>query len=368
MLGQVESGLAPLTRFIGAKTSRYVAKIMNTPTMGDSITEGTVATWEKNVGDVVEVGDLIATIETDKITVDITSELSGVITKICVPADEICEVGEPLLEIDSDSSASTSSSSSATQETEKYSSNDGVTDKFGRHLTKVPMSRMRQTVAARLKMAQNNAASLTTFNEIDMSHLLAARKKYGAGFMDKNGVKLGLMSPFIKAATVALKEFPDINSHIAEDGKTIIKPEFIDISVAVASPSGLVVPVVRDCQEKNLADMESDVAMLASKARDGKITMEDMYGGSFTISNGGIFGSLMGTPILNPPQSAILGMHGTHERAVVRDGKVVARPMMYIALTYDHRIVDGREAVLFLKMIKELVEDPERLDLAQESS
>jgi len=366
MLHQVYTGLFnPAARTIGIKSSRYVAKIMNTPTMGDSISEGTVATWEKNVGDAVEEGDLIATIETDKITVDITSEFSGVITNILVPADEICEVGEPLVEIDSDATASTS----VTPQESKGSSSktlDGDLDRFGRTLTKAPMSRMRQTVAARLKMAQNNAASLTTFNEVDMSYILAARKKYGAGFMAKNGVKLGLMSPFIKASMLALKEFPDINSHIAEDGKTVMKPDFIDISVAVSSPSGLVVPVVRDCQDKTLADMEVDVAQLATKARDGKITMDDMAGGNFTISNGGIFGSLMGTPILNPPQSAILGMHGTHQRAVVRDGEVVGRPMMYLALTYDHRIVDGKEAVLFLKMIKDLIEDPEKLDLARE--
>lgn len=221
---------------------------------------------------------------------------------------------------------------------------------------RVKMNRMRQRIAQRLKDAQNTNAMLTTFNEIDMSHIMAFRKKHLDTFTKKHGIKLGLMSPFVKAAANALMDQPVVNAVIEEN--EIIYRDYVDISVAVATPKGLVVPVIRNVHTMTYADIELTVAGLAEKARTGKLTIEEMDGGTFTISNGGVFGSLMGTPIINPPQSAILGMHGIFERPIALNGQVVIRPMMYIALTYDHRLIDGREAVLFLKKIKEGVEDP----------
>ncbi|XP_041989279.1 dihydrolipoyllysine-residue succinyltransferase component of 2-oxoglutarate dehydrogenase complex, mitochondrial-like [Aricia agestis] len=221
---------------------------------------------------------------------------------------------------------------------------------------RVKMNRMRLRIAERLKEAQNTNALLTTFNEIDMSHIMAFRKKYLDAFTKKYGVKLGLMSPFVKAAANALMDQPVVNAVI--DGNEIVYRDYVDISVAVATPKGLVVPVVRNVHDMTYADIELTIAGLAEKARTGKLTIEEMDGGTFTISNGGVFGSLMGTPIINPPQSGILGMHGIFERPIALNGQVVIRPMMYIALTYDHRLIDGREAVLFLRKIKEGVEDP----------
>ncbi|XP_028028322.1 dihydrolipoyllysine-residue succinyltransferase component of 2-oxoglutarate dehydrogenase complex, mitochondrial-like [Bombyx mandarina] len=221
---------------------------------------------------------------------------------------------------------------------------------------RVKMNRMRQRIAQRLKDAQNTNAMLTTFNEIDMSHIMAFRKKHLDTFTKKHSIKLGLMSPFVKAAANALMDQPVVNAVIEEN--EIIYRDYVDISVAVATPKGLVVPVIRNVQNMTYADIELTIAGLAEKARTGKLTIEEMDGGTFTISNGGVFGSLMGTPIINPPQSAILGMHGIFERPIALNGQVVIRPMMYIALTYDHRLIDGREAVLFLRKIKEGVEDP----------
>lgn len=218
------------------------------------------------------------------------------------------------------------------------------------------MNRMRQRIAVRLKEAQNTNAMLTTFNEIDMSEIMRIRKDYQEAFTKKHGVKLGFMSAFVRAATVALKEQPVVNAVI--DQGDIVYRDFVDISVAVATPAGLVVPVLRNCQDMGFAGIEKELINLSNKARDGKIELEDMAGGTFTITNGGVFGSMMGTPIINPPQSAILGMHATKNRPVVVGDKIEARPIMYVALTYDHRIIDGREAVLFLRKIKECVEDP----------
>eukprot|EP01092_Planopodium_desertum_P011897 TRINITY_DN549_c0_g1_i1.p1 TRINITY_DN549_c0_g1~~TRINITY_DN549_c0_g1_i1.p1 ORF type:complete len:226 (-),score=30.35 TRINITY_DN549_c0_g1_i1:167-844(-) len=223
------------------------------------------------------------------------------------------------------------------------------------------MNRMRQRIAERLKEAQNTNAMLTTFNEIDMSTIMDLRNKYQEQFTKRHGVKLGFMSCFVKASTVALKEIPAVNAVI--DGKDIVYRDYVDISVAVATPKGLVVPVLRDCDDMSFADIEKGIAALGLKARDDKLAIEDMTGGTFTISNGGVYGSMMGTPILNPPQSAILGMHGITKRAVVIDDKIVIRPMMYVALTYDHRLIDGREAVTFLRTIKSVVEDPVRVVL-----
>jgi 2-oxoglutarate dehydrogenase E2 component (dihydrolipoamide succinyltransferase) len=224
---------------------------------------------------------------------------------------------------------------------------------------RVPMTRLRQTVARRLKEAQNNAAMLTTFNEADMSAIMASRNKYKDSFEKKHGVKLGFMSFFVKACVAALREIPNVNAEI--DGADIMYKNYYDIGIAVGTDRGLVVPVVRDTDHKSMAEIEKEIGELGAKARDGRLKLEDLQGATFTISNGGVYGSLMSTPILNAPQSGILGMHKIQERPVVIDKQVVVRPMMYLALSYDHRIVDGKEAVTFLVRVKEGLEDPERM-------
>lgn len=225
------------------------------------------------------------------------------------------------------------------------------------------MSRLRRTVAARLKDAQNTAAILTTFNEADMSAVIEVRKRYRDSFEEKYGVRLGFMSFFVKACVAALKEMPEVNAQI--DSDEIVYKHYYDIGIAVSTDSGLKVPVVRDADRKSFAEIERDIATLAAKARDGNLALEEMEGGTFSITNGGVFGSLLSTPILNPPQSAILGLHKIEDRAVVTDGQVQVRPMMYLALSYDHRQIDGRESVTFLVKIKELIETPTRLMLEQ---
>ena len=228
--------------------------------------------------------------------------------------------------------------------------------------TRVKMNRMRLRIAERLKEAQNTAACLTTFQECDMGHLMELRKSHKDEFEKIHGVKLGFMSAFVAASTKALQEIPAVNAYIDDASKEIVYRNYCDVSVAVASPNGLVVPVLRNTEDMSFADIEKQIGAYGAKARAGELALEDMAGGTFTISNGGVFGSLMGTPILNPPQSAILGMHATKMRAVVnKDGDVVARPMMYLALTYDHRMIDGREAVTFLKSVANKIEDPGRL-------
>jgi len=224
---------------------------------------------------------------------------------------------------------------------------------------RVRMTRLRQRIAERLKEAQNTAAMLTTFNEVDMSHIMALRNQYKEGFEKKHGVKLGFMSFFVKAAIQALKDFPAVNAEI--DGQDIVYKNYYDIGVAVSTPTGLIVPVVRDADQKGFAKIEKEIGDLGLRARDGKIGLDELSGGTFTITNGGVFGSMMSTPIINPPQSAILGMHATKERPVVVNGQIVIRPMMYLALSYDHRIIDGKEAVSFLVRVKDAIEDPQRL-------
>ncbi|MGB3379009.1 MAG: dihydrolipoyllysine-residue succinyltransferase, partial [Allopontixanthobacter sediminis] len=221
------------------------------------------------------------------------------------------------------------------------------------------MTRMRQTIAKRLKSAQDTAALLTTFNDVDMTAVIEAREKYKELFAKKHDIKLGFMGFFAKAATLALKDVPSVNAQI--DGDEIVYHDYVDISVAVSAPGGLVVPVVRDVDRKGFAQIEKDIADFGKRAKDGSLTMADMTGGTFTISNGGVFGSLMSTPIINPPQSAVLGLHRIEDRVVVVDGEMVIRPMMYIALSYDHRLIDGREAVTALKIIKDAIEDPTRM-------
>ena len=224
---------------------------------------------------------------------------------------------------------------------------------------RVKMTRLRQTIAKRLKSAQDTAALLTTFNDCDMSAVIAAREQYKDTFAKKHGVKLGFMSFFAKAACLALKDIPAVNARI--DGEEIVYHDYVDLSVAVSAPNGLVVPVVRNADTLSFAGIEKAIGDLGKRAKDGTLTMDDMAGGTFTISNGGVFGSLMSTPIVNPPQSAVLGLHRIEDRAVVVDGEIVVRPMMYLALTYDHRLIDGREAVTALKIIKEAIEDPMRV-------
>lgn len=224
---------------------------------------------------------------------------------------------------------------------------------------RVKMTRMRQTIAKRLKGAQDNAALLTTFNDVDMSAVIEAREKYKDLFAKKHDIRLGFMGFFAKASCLALKDVPSVNAYI--EGDEIVYHDYVDISVAVSAPNGLVVPVIRDAHDKGFARIEKDIADFGKRAKDGTLTMDDMKGGTFTISNGGVFGSLMSTPIINPPQSAVLGLHRIEDRPVVRDGQIVIRPMMYIALSYDHRLIDGREAVTALKIIKEAIEDPTRM-------
>jgi 2-oxoglutarate dehydrogenase E2 component (dihydrolipoamide succinyltransferase) len=224
---------------------------------------------------------------------------------------------------------------------------------------RVRMTRLRQTVARRLKEAQNTAAMLTTFNDVDMSAVIEARSRYKDLFEKKHGIRLGFMSFFVKAAVLAARDVPSVNASI--DGEEIVYRDYMDVSIAVSAPNGLVVPVIRDAQALGFAEIEKTIADFGRRAKDGTLTMQDMQGGTFTITNGGVFGSLLSTPIINPPQSAVLGMHRIEERPVVKDGQIVARPMMYLALSYDHRLIDGREAVTFLVRMKEAIEDPTRL-------
>jgi len=352
------------------------------PSMGDSITSGKIIEWKKKVGDSVAVDEAVVVIETEKVAVEVPSPVAGVLTKTFAALDAVVEVGAPLLEIEEGvaaqaapkAAAPTAAAPAPAAAPEKKAAPAEAAKKpsgpapaaakppvpaGSRTETRVAMSTMRQRIAQRLKESQNTNAMLTTFQEVDMSAVIALRNKYKDSFEKTHGVKLGFMSAFAKAAAAALQEIPAVNAVI--DGGDIVYRNYVDISVAVASPRGLVVPVVRNVEGLSFADVEKTLADLANKARTNAITIEDMVGGTFTISNGGVFGSLMGTPIINPPQSAILGMHATKPRPVAVDGKVEIRPMMYLALTYDHRLIDGREAVTFLCSIRDKIEDPARL-------
>ena len=372
--------------------------------MGDSITEGTIVDLPVAPGDYVQADDVVVILETDKVSVDVRAPESGAIVEILGEIDDVVEVGSPLYRMDTDAVApeggseeeqspapaaaepvvtpaqttpspptstpppaappvaSTPPPTPAAPSADLFPSATAFLGQRTERRTK--MSRMRQRVAARLKSAQNTAAMLTTFQEVDMGNLMDMRKKYKDTFQEKHGVKLGFMSAFVKASTAALQELPAVNAYIDDETKEIVYREYCDISVAVASPGGLVVPVLRNTETMTFADVERTIAMYGQKAKEGSLALDDMSGGTFAISNGGVFGSLMGTPIINPPQSAILGMHATKMRAVVNEnGVVVARPMMYLALTYDHRLVDGREGVTFLKSIAEKIADPSRLVL-----
>ncbi|XP_061099978.1 dihydrolipoyllysine-residue succinyltransferase component of 2-oxoglutarate dehydrogenase complex, mitochondrial-like [Conger conger] len=380
---------------------------VNTPAFAESVSEGDVR-WEKAVGDTVAEDEVVCEIETDKTSVQVPSPAAGVIEALLVPDGERVEGGTPLFKLRKGAGApkpadvpepsvpkeeapaaapppppppSTPTPSpipaslppvppvpghasdakpvSAVKPTPAPAPPASQAAAKGtRSESRVKMNRMRLRIAQRLKEAQNTCAMLTTFNEIDMSNIQEMRTLHKEAFLKKHGLKLGFMSAFVKAAAHALSEQPAVNAVIDDTTKEIVYREYVDISVAVATPKGLVVPVIRGVETMNFADIERTISELGEKARKNELAVEDMDGGTFTISNGGVFGSMFGTPIINPPQSAILGMHGIFERPVAIGGKVEIRPMMYVALTYDHRLIDGREAVTFLRKIKSAVEDP----------
>jgi len=348
--------------------------------MGDSISEGTVVSWNKKVGDSVRVDDVICSIETDKVTIDINATANGTITELFAQEGDTVLVGNPLYKMN-ESAAGAAPPKAATPPPKaeapkaeapkqaeapkaatpppKPAAPAAAAAPTGSGDKRVKMTRIRQRTAQRLKDSQNTAAMLTTFNEVDMSALMNLRTKYKDEFEKKHGVKFGFMSAFVKASTIALKEQPIVNASVEESD--IVYHENINISVAVAAPKGLLVPVIRGCQNMSFADVEKELGRLSGLARNDQLAIEDSMGGTFTISNGGVYGSMFGTPIINPPQSAILGMHAIKDRPYVVNGQIVIRPIMYLALTYDHRIIDGREAVTFLKKIKDTLENPERI-------
>lgn len=351
------------------------------------------------IGQFVKQDELIANIETDKVTIPVNCPESGLLKKVFAMEGETVEVGSNLFEIDTDAKPTEAAKSEApktkTVEAKEADSRgakqeiiskifeapavdttkaEKKTEKSASTVSSVPsttstaarverrekMSRMRLRIAERMKEAQNTAASLTTFNEVDMSALIGLRSQFKDDFLKTHGVKLGYMSAFVKACSQALKEIPSVNARIDASSQEIVYAEYVDISVAVATPKGLVTPVLRNCESKSFAEIEKEIFEFGAKAREGRIALEDLAGGTFTISNGGVFGSLMGTPILNSPQSAILGMHAIKDRPVVIGNEIKIRPMMNFALTYDHRLIDGREAVTFLVRVKELLENPSR--------
>ncbi|KAI7849993.1 hypothetical protein BDC45DRAFT_519162 [Circinella umbellata] len=374
----------------------YADKVVKVPQMAESISEGTLKQWVKQVGEFVHQDEEIATIETDKVDVTVNSPASGTIIEVYAQEEDNVEVGADFFKLElgdapKEGSAPPPKKEEAPKQAEEETSKPAEEapkpaaaapaaptpeapkqaapapqsiseeDKKvigSRSEHRVKMNRMRLRIAERLKQSQDTAASLTTFNEIDMTNLMALRSEYKDAVIKKHGVKFGFMSAFAKASAVALEEIPAVNGSI--DGNEIVYHDYVDMSIAVATPKGLVTPVLRNVEDMSLIDIEKSIAYMGQKARDNKITIEDMAGGTFTISNGGVFGSLMGTPIINLPQTAILGMHAIKERPIAVNGKVEIRPMMYVALTYDHRLVDGREAVTFLVRLKEMVEDPRR--------
>ena len=369
-------------------------KEVKVPVLPESINEATVAAWHKKPGDSVEVDDVIVEIETDKVVLEVPAEESGILTEILAEEGETVNEQQVLGLLDDSADASnddTPQEEQVTQEepakTAQASPEEAPKEEAkkepvaapeisreepaaapvsqpsqpssNRMEERVPMTRIRKTIANRLHSATQNTAMLTTFNEVDMSEILAMRASYKEAFEKKYSVKLGFMSFFVKAAVESLKKFPTVNAYL--DGDDIVYHAFCDVSVAVSSDRGLVVPVLRDAHKMGMHDIEKGIMDYAVRAQDGTLGIEEMSGGTFTISNGGVFGSLLSTPILNSPQSAILGMHKTQERPIAVNGEVVIKPMMYLALSYDHRIIDGKEAVQFLISIKEALEDPARL-------
>lgn len=394
------------------------------PSVGESITEVVIGEWLKQPGEWVDEDESIVVIESDKVNMEVPAPKAGVLAKALSEEGDTVIVGTLIAQIDPDAQPTESKASNTTSE-ENVGGDQGVQSATGgarvmpaaarvlaerglnaadvkatgpggrilkedalnqsaasvatpstkpettsappvpklvagaREVETVKMSPLRRTIARRLLEAQQNAAILSTFNEVDMSGIMDVRKRYKEAFMKKHGVKLGFMSFFIKAVCEALKQFPTVNAQL--DGNHIIYHHYCDIGVAVGGGKGLVVPVIRNAEALGFAEVEGTIASLGRRAKANKIQLEELQGGTFTITNGGVYGSLLSTPIINPPQSGILGMHGIQERPIAIDGQVVIRPMMYIALSYDHRIVDGREAVSFLKLVKELCEDPQRI-------
>ncbi|KAL1899244.1 2-oxoglutarate dehydrogenase complex E2 component [Sporothrix stenoceras] len=384
----------------------YADLTVKVPPMAESISEGTLKQFSKQIGERVEQDEEIATIETDKIDVAVNAPEAGVLREFFANEEDTVVVGQDLVRIEvgaeGEAKAEKPAESEAPKKEEapkeeskpadaepkseskpvesskpapapekksspapsKQSSEPASPSPLGsREERRVKMNRMRLRIAERLKQSQNTAASLTTFNEVDMSSLVEFRKLYKDEVLKKTGVKLGFMSAFTRACVLAMKDLPAVNASIEgpNGGDTIVYRDYVDVSVAVATEKGLVTPVVRNAEGMDLVTIEKSIADLGHKARDGKLTIEDMAGGTFTISNGGVFGSLMGTPIINLPQSAVLGLHAIKERPVAVNGKIEIRPMMYLALTYDHRLLDGREAVQFLVKVKEYIEDPRRM-------
>ncbi|HEZ2847376.1 TPA: 2-oxoglutarate dehydrogenase complex dihydrolipoyllysine-residue succinyltransferase [Neisseria meningitidis] len=382
------------------------------PMLSESVSEGTLLEWKKKVGEAVARDEILIDIETDKVVLEVPSPQAGVLVETVAQDGETVVADQVLARIDTAATAAAEAPAAAPAEAApaaapaaaqnnaampaaaKLAAETGVdvnalqgSGRDGRVLKedvqnaaakpaaaaapavalpagarpeeRVPMSRLRARVAERLLASQQENAILTTFNEVNMKPIMDLRAKYKEKFEKEHGVKLGFMSFFVKAAVAALKKYPVVNASV--DGKDIVYHGYFDIGIAIGSPRGLVVPILRDADQMSIADIEQAIVDYAKKAKDGKIAIEDLTGGTFSITNGGTFGSMMSTPIINPPQSAILGMHATKERAVVENGQVVVRPMMYLALSYDHRIIDGREAVLTLVAIKDALEDPARL-------
>ena len=405
-----------------------MATEIRVPTLGESVSEATVGTWFKKVGDAIKADEPLCELETDKVTIEVPAPASGVLSEITANAGDTVEPGGLLGQISEGASAGAAApaaaekavaaapaaeakpaasaampaapaaakllaennlsadqvegsgkrgqvlkgdviaavakgitASAAAAEPAKAAARPASSEADAPREERVKMTRLRQTIAKRLKDAQNTAAMLTTYNEVDMSAVMDLRGRYKDLFEKKHGVKLGFMGFFTKAVTHALKELPAVNAEI--DGTDIIYKNYCHVGVAVGTDKGLVVPVVRDADQMSIAEIEKEIGRLGKAARDGELSMADMQGGTFTISNGGVYGSLMSSPILNAPQSGILGMHKIQERPVVVGGQIVIRPMMYLALSYDHRIVDGKEAVTFLVRVKDSLEDPERLVL-----
>ena len=374
------------------------------PAVGESVTSGVISAWLKNEGDAVSRGDALLTLETDKVATEITADAAGTL-RIRVQAGAEVKIGEVVAVIEEGGAvpapkaaeakpakeAAKPASAPKVPETQAAKENpkpapapveapapvaentaavsaaneslavisENIAPQESGRVTRKRLSPLRRKIAAQLVMAQHTAAILTTFNEADMSGVMMLRKAMGEDFQKQHGIKLGFMSFFIKAVVAALKTVPQVNVRV--EGDDLVQNHFYDIGVAVGTERGLMVPVVRDAHRKSFAEIERDLVGYAVKAREGKIGLDDLSGGVFTISNGGIYGSLLSTPILNPPQSGILGMHKIQERAVVVDGAIVVRPMMYLAMSYDHRVVDGREAVTFLVRVKEAIEQPSRL-------
>ena len=387
---------------------------VKTPELAESVAEATLLDWQKQPGDAVAEGEILVSVETDKIVLEVYAPQGGVLQEILKKEGDSVVSDEPLARIDETAQAASApapapkaaekpqpapapvaaaaapatSEAAAMPSARKIAAERGIelsaiegsgrggritksdalaattqsspsAPAAGRETQREPMSRLRARVAERMLLSQRQSASLTTFNEADMSAVIALRRAHRDAFEARHGVKLGFMGFSVKAATAALIRYPIVNSSI--DGGEILRPNYCDICVAVGAARGLVAPVLRDAERMSIAQIEAGIADFAARAKNGSLTLEDLTGGTFTVTNGGVFGSMMSTPILNPPQSAILGMHAIKERAVVVDGAVVARPMMNLALTYDHRLIDGADAVLFLVAIKSAIEDPARL-------